>query len=357
MKITDISPIESPCIVSDAELCIICKMGYEFTEYFEKEFIKGELIYSLRPNHLKQILYILDNTRHIFNIFKKAAMYTDYSLTRESFNTAEAVIKRLNRYYGQVKKVKANRIKPYYPEIQSLKAKYIKIKSYAGFFVNTSGYTVFNDSTWPEKTILIGALRNPNQLKVALENEFYHVPVSVAKNVKDIKCIAIYQSKNLFRKNSGVRYYGKVVAVMELPRYEIKEIPSDLDTMYYRFEIDKWKILKNPINADALGEVASQTTLYQLMTAEKTSELHASTKTEYEIYSFMKHFAFTPYPGEICFNNVNLIYDGSYFKAFCDNILKLKISNEDFIKRGILVAKKISEMIKQTDGKKESHIL
>ncbi len=337
MKITDTSLNKE---ITNSNLLHICSLGHDFINCFERGFIKGTL--AFKQSEIKQILYILDNLTKIYKVFKKTAVYSDYLLTKECLSKADIIIKKLGSFINQIKKAKHGLC---ISDLNIVKASYRKIKQYAENFICIN--SVFTNESWPKSTVLIGALRNPNQLKLAIDYEFYHVPVSAVQNAKNIKCIAIYQSKNLFSQNPGVKYYGKVIALREIPRYEIKEIPSDSNAMYYRFEVEKWKMLKNPVTADSLGEITTETTLYQLMTAEKTSELHINSKDEYEIYNFMKNYAFTPFTGEMCLRNINILYDGKVFNVYDEGILKHKIANDSFYRNGVLSAKQISKLIKK----------
>lgn len=324
-----------------------------FIDYFKEEFVNQKLIYTVSNSTLSQIQSMLKSIDIIFTKLKKALIYTQYSLAHEDIQYLSKIIsqirnltklsstKNILRYqFSNDDKISTKRI------TDTLKAKYHDIKSFAEQYIDIhAGKTIFTQKSWPEKTVLTGSLRNSKQLQIAIDNDFYHVPKSACNNPSQIKCIAIYQSKNLFDKNAGVKYYGKVLTYNEVPRYEIKEIPSLSGDIYYRFEIDTWKTLKKPIVADALGEVTTMTTLYQLLTAEKTSELHLESKKEHDILVFMKSFAFTPYHSHIITGKVSLLYNGNNFEVYKDNTLTFKFTNEDFYRKSVTLAKQVIALL------------
>ncbi len=123
-------------------------------------------------------------------------------------------------------------------------------------------------------TVLIGALRNPSQLSICIRNKFYHIPKHlVVDGLDKIGYVAIYQSKNFFKRMSGIMYYGKVKKITELPRYKIKEIPKNTREMYLRFDIEKWDKLEEMIPASDVGIICEYTTIDRLKTAKDTGEL------------------------------------------------------------------------------------
>lgn len=56
-----------------------------------------------------------------------------------------------------------------------------------------------------------------------------------------IHWVAIYQSKNKFKNQAGIRYYGEVIYSEVVRRRSISEIPKNSDELYYRFWIKEWK--------------------------------------------------------------------------------------------------------------------
>lgn len=322
--------------------------AWEFIDYFNGEFVCNKLIFSVAKTTLGRIQSILHNLEIIYTKLKKALIYTQYSLAPEDIQSIGKIISQIHKFrrLSDICNSHINNEKLLIKrKTETLETKYHDIKSLAEQYIDIQrNDTIFTYKSWPEKTVLIGSLRNSKQLQLALDNDFYHVPKSVCDNPSQIKCIAIYQSKNFFDKNAGVKYYGRVLTYTEMPRYEIKEIPSSSKDIYYRFEIDTWKTHKKPIAADALGEVATMTTLYQLLTSEKTSQLHLESKAEHDIYVFMKSFAFTPFPAHTITGKATVLYDGNRFEVYKDNTLVLKFTSEDFYRKGVTLAKQTSKL-------------
>lgn len=151
------------------------------------------------------------------------------------------------------------------------------------------GYYLKN-SYFDERTVLLGSLRNKEQLDINLKNKFYHTKL---KNVDLenhlIKTVAIGQSKNLFKEEAGVRYYGKVKDIKIVKRREIKEIPKESDELYIRFEIEEWKELKNPIQVEGFQVITIlYTTDYLLKNAKTVSELCIKDKEEFRLWMELK---------------------------------------------------------------------
>lgn len=117
------------------------------------------------------------------------------------------------------------------------------------------------------KNVLVGSVRGPEQVEVALEKSFYHVPL---KNLTDQKIltqleyVAMCQSRKKFTDpaKTGIHWVGKVADWKVLRRKEIKEVPCRSGTeedLYVRFTIEEWKRLATPI---ALGGQGIYTVLY-----------------------------------------------------------------------------------------------
>lgn len=122
--------------------------------------------------------------------------------------------------------------------------------------------------------VIIGALKNPRQLSVCIRNNFYHMPARVAGDEGyKAEYVAIYQSRNLFGRMSGIEFYGKIKKKSIVPRYEIKEIPKYSHDMYFRFDVEKWERLDRRIVPEGIGVVCEYTTLEKLKNSETIKEL------------------------------------------------------------------------------------
>lgn len=131
------------------------------------------------------------------------------------------------------------------------------------------------------RDVLVGTLRNRDQLTVALANRFYHIPAArVCKEAMPPRYIAIYQSHHKFADNPGVLYYGEVEKYSLVRRSEINEIPRASSERYYRFDIKEWKSLPEKIFADRGDFIALSTNFYLLTHARSTSELFLRSRSE-----------------------------------------------------------------------------
>ncbi|WP_238916835.1 hypothetical protein [Clostridium sp. YIM B02555] len=104
------------------------------------------------------------------------------------------------------------------------------------------------DEYFSNREVLVGSLKNKEQLEVNLKHNFYHIPakkINLAKN--NVKYVALAQSQNSFGSDGGIVWYGKIKDIHLVKRNKIIELPKDSDSLYYRLEIDKWCILERKI--------------------------------------------------------------------------------------------------------------
>lgn len=145
---------------------------------------------------------------------------------------------------------------------------------------------------WSRRDVLVGALRNFSQLSICLTNHFYHVPASKVKESDlPIRYVAIYQSKNLFGKDAGIRYYGEVISCNRVKRRDITEIPKNSDEDYYRFEIKEWKKLNAALEAKEIRDFPFLTNLFLLQHCSSVPDLHIRSEEEYRLYTELKRIA------------------------------------------------------------------
>lgn len=183
---------------------------------------------------------------------------------------------------------------------------------------------------WSVRDVLIGDLRNKTQLDICLKHRFYHIP---ARRIKDadlpIHYIAIYQSNNLFGKESGIRYYGEVLKTQLVPRKDINEIPSGKTDLYYRFEVKDWKQLPIPIKVKESYKLFF-TNLFLLEHSKEVPELMISSEEEFRLYNELKRLA-----GDAQINdesvNLSFKYNGALI-AFEDGYIVI-YSNERIVDR------------------------
>ena len=205
---------------------------------------------------------------------------------------------------------------------------------------------------WSVYDVLIGALKNKQQLNICLQYRFYHVPVSqIKESCLPIHYVAIYQSKNLFGKDAGIRYYGEVTKCYTVKRSEIKEIPKQSNVEYYRFEIKKWKELSRPILPKEAGYVTSLTNLFLLQHSYEVPELSIRSEAEYRLFSELKrlanHASINDENNELHFNfnGGTISFDNGYIYIYKNNLIFSKYSIEEFTRKPKMVFHKIRDDI------------
>lgn len=103
---------------------------------------------------------------------------------------------------------------------------------------------------WSVRDVLVGSLGSDAQFQDNIKRKYYYVP---AKYVKDsdlpIHHIALYQSRNIFKEQAGIRYHGEVTYMKRVKRKDI-QFPMQRDNgeeWYYAFRIKEWKTLPKTI--------------------------------------------------------------------------------------------------------------
>lgn len=145
---------------------------------------------------------------------------------------------------------------------------------------------------WNQRDVLVGALRNRNQLETSIKNKFYHIPaLKIKESDLPIHYVAIYQSINIFGREAGVRYYGEVTKTSVIKRREIREIPKNSDEEYYRFEIKEWKELNIPLVAKEVRDFPFFTNMFLLQHCPDVPDLHISSEEEYRLYTEVRRLA------------------------------------------------------------------
>ena len=145
---------------------------------------------------------------------------------------------------------------------------------------------------WAVRDVLVGTMRNPQQLDICRKDCFYYIP---AERLQDsdlpVRYVALYQSQYVFGAQAGVRYYGEVTKCSAVRRSAITEISPRRGTegnFYYRFDIREWKQLNRPIEAKETGFVRDFTNLFLLEHSVQTPELWLRTEEEYRLCSALK---------------------------------------------------------------------
>ncbi len=145
------------------------------------------------------------------------------------------------------------------------------------------------------RDVMVGVVRSKEQLKANIAHKFYHIPVTkIADNRFPIHYIALYQSDNIFGRDSGIHLYGSVLRCSKVKRKDITEIPttSKQDEWYYRFDIHKWIELRHSIKVREIGpRVNIFTNKFLLENSEFVPELYLRSTEELRLYTELKRLA------------------------------------------------------------------
>lgn len=185
---------------------------------------------------------------------------------------------------------------------------------------------------WSERNVLVGVLRDKPQLQVCLDKKFYHIPCKyISKRHFPLEYIAIYQSKNLFGGDAGVRYIGKIQNCAKVKRSSIFEIPKKSNEYYYRFSVHNWQLLENPIEAKEVGFVRIFTNYEMLLNSREVPEILLSNRTEHDLYNCIKNatvmaqkdkenkisvFAWDDFGFAVDVDDIQLIKDGQFINMY-----------------------------------------
>lgn len=145
---------------------------------------------------------------------------------------------------------------------------------------------------WDKRDVLIGTFRSRQQFDTCFNKNFYYIPVKqVTDDRLPIHYVALYQTKNKFGDDAGIRYYGEVLRTTIVRRKNIKEVPlthANGEEPYYRFAVRKWEKLDNTIEPKEHGFPCDYTNLFLLQHSEFVPELLIESEEKYRFYTELK---------------------------------------------------------------------
>lgn len=153
-----------------------------------------------------------------------------------------------------------------------------------------------DSADWHTRDVLVGSLRSQRQLADNLQRRYYYVP---ARTLPDesfpIRYIALYQSRNLFGGEAGIRYYGEVSYQRPVLRKDI-HFPlsrNNPDELYYAFRVESWRTLPSPIAIRDEGVSAPKfTSLFLLEHCTQSFELfHIRCPAEFRLMAALRRAA------------------------------------------------------------------
>lgn len=205
---------------------------------------------------------------------------------------------------------------------------------------------------WTRRDVLVGSLRNREQLDICLTHHFYHIPKRQLKTEHlPVRYVALYQSKNIFGSEACVQYYGEVISTRLLRRHDIREIPSSSTDEYYRLEIKEWKKLGRPIAIKEISGINFFTNLFLLEHSSETPELKIGSEAEYRLYSELKRILNNTEINThdegigFTFGESQIVFDEGNIKLFRDGRPVGEYAIADFSKHPNAVFQRIREKV------------
>jgi len=212
---------------------------------------------------------------------------------------------------------------------------------------------------WSVKDMLVGSLSSVNQLEYVLENKIYYVPAKyISEDRLPIRYVALYQSNNLFKNNSGIRYYGLVTKTFTCKR---KEIPvpirrSNPDELYYSFSIKKWEVLPIAIQVREEGVISPKfTNIFLFQNCRDSYELfNIHSEEQYRLLQELKRISNDTavnndehIPGFRLNNGISInLLNGDIIVYNSDRKILNKTPISDFIRRPRYIFNRIKEDMK-----------
>ncbi|MBM7568091.1 restriction endonuclease-like protein [Paenibacillus sacheonensis] len=140
------------------------------------------------------------------------------------------------------------------------------------------------------QNVVVGSLRQPEQLNAALRHGFYHVPLENFADhtlLSQLEYVALYQSIGKFKSvglEAGVYWYARIRDWKVVRRHEIQELPARPGTeekLYVKFTVERWMKRATPIRPGGRGIYKLLcTSKYVFDRAEEIAELKLQSEEE-----------------------------------------------------------------------------
>lgn len=146
-----------------------------------------------------------------------------------------------------------------------------------------------------EKTVLVGVVKSPWDLKIALKKHWYRVPVRSAPPLlreQKVRYLAFYQNKSFGEAGCRIEWYAEVSAVKIAKRKEL--IPSEkfhprANELYFKLELSDLEKLRQPILSNRKRPIVFiATTTFKLLHATEINDLFADSPLEEELWTALK---------------------------------------------------------------------
>lgn len=196
---------------------------------------------------------------------------------------------------------------------------------------------------WEKRDVLIGTFRSRQQFDICFDKNFYYIPVKqVTDDRLPIHYVALYQTKNKFGTDAGIRYYGEVLRTTIVRRKNIKEVPlthANGEEPYYRFAIRKWETLDKTIEPKEQGFPCDYTNMFLLQHSEFVPELLIESEEKYRFYNELKRSVnYAEISGDdeeigFQYGDVQYVFSDGNILAIKDSTIVEKKAIADFARR------------------------
>ncbi|MFD1886885.1 DUF2357 domain-containing protein [Paenibacillus wenxiniae] len=163
---------------------------------------------------------------------------------------------REHHFYKSIRQINVGAL-PFLPNATSL------VEEFLDELIADSPEKAYQRATVPQRTdeyyedamqqrqrnMLVGAVRGPEQVELALKHRFYHVPLRNLNDVQvvtQLQYVAMYQSKRRFGAagQEGIRYYGRITGWQIMRRGDMTELKPDerkQDQLYVKLNVEQWQ--------------------------------------------------------------------------------------------------------------------
>lgn len=207
-----------------------------------------------------------------------------------------------------------------------------------GFLTNFSKKK--NNKFFEPRDVLVGIVKDKAQYDINIANNFYHIP---AKRIYmldlPVKYVALFKSDRMFSESeSGIYAYGKVKGISLKKRCEITEIPRNSNEEYFRFDVEKWIYLRQPIKNCEISKTHMFTSLKLLLSAKTVPELYMHDEDSLKFFNFLEKQCNIAPSSEVklrgcIYNGIKVGFTRDYIEIIYPNSFHTKYSHSMYYKK------------------------
>ncbi len=177
------------------------------------------------------------------------------------------------------------------------------------------------ETTKNDKIVLVAVLKNARDLKILLQEKWYHIPVKTCPKMK-FKCVAFYQPALFGGSGKCIKYYSRVLNYSILTRKDLfpKELKHpNANDYYFKVNLGEINELAEPIKNIIPRRVCfGFTTLRRLLESKNILQLYGVAPTEQIIENALKRAGIKTKAQHYVIKNTQKRYRLD-FAIFCNN--------------------------------------